>query len=138
MQNTKLDPIIHQMENYLECWKQFNHFLNLGRAKKFSPEDDAQFLELKSVIVQELELILATIEVPFPTKEDIHSLITNAPSLRYLGEMNEGNLRNLESQWHRIYVGWHSILGQLKVRQNQEEAKGGIASVFGKKRKAVA
>ena len=51
--------------------------------------------------MQELELILATIEVPFPTKEEIHSLVTNAPSLRYLGEMNEGNLRNLESQWHQ-------------------------------------
>jgi len=28
------------MENYLECWKQFNRYTNLARGKKFSPEDE--------------------------------------------------------------------------------------------------
>jgi hypothetical protein len=134
MQNTKLDQLIHQMENHLECWKQFNHFLNLGRGKKFSPEDEAQFLELKSVIVQELELILAAIEVASPAKEEIHALIGNVPSLRYISEMNEGVLRNLENQWHKIYIGWYAILGQLKVRQHDDESKSGLASMFSKKK----
>ena len=49
--------------------------------------------------------------------------------------MNEGALRNLESQWHRIYIGWHAILGQLKVRQRGEGSKSAIGSVFGKKKK---
>ena len=133
MQSTKLDRLVHQMENYLECWKQFNHFFNLARTKKFSPEDDSQFLETKSVIVQELELILASVEVASPTKDEIHTLIGNAPSLRYLSDMNEGALRSLESQWHKIYIGWHAILGQLKVRQREEESKSGLAGMFSKK-----
>jgi len=133
MRNKKLDHLIQQMENYLECWKQFNYFLNLARAKKFSPEDDVQFLEIKSIIVQELELILSALEVSTPTKEEIHALVGNAPSLRFLSEMSEGALRNLESQWHKIYIGWHSILGQLKVRQRQEESKSAFAGMFGKK-----
>ena len=131
MRNKKLDHLIDQMENYLECWKQFNHFLNLARAKKFTAEDDSQFLEIKSIIVQELELILASLEVSTPTKEEIHALVGNAPSLRYLSEMGEGALRNLENQWHKIYIGWHSILGQLKVRQRAEESKSAFASLFG-------
>ena len=94
MRNKKLDSLIDQMENYLECWKQFNQFLNLARAKKFSTEDDTQFLEIKSIIVQELEIILASLEVSTPTKEEIHALVGNAPSLRYLSEMSEGALRN--------------------------------------------
>ncbi len=134
MQTSKLDQLIHQMENHLECWKQFNHFLNLGRAKKFGPEDEAQFLELKSVIIQELELILAAVEVASPTKDEIHALVGNVPSLRYLSEMNEGVLRNLENQWHKIYIGWYSNLGQLKVRQREGESKSGLASMFGKKK----
>src|SRR2546430_478627 len=128
MQQKQLDQLIHQMENYLECWKQFNQFVNLARAKKFSPEDDTQFLETKSVIVQELELILASVEVSSPTREEIHTLVGNAPSLRFLSEMNEGALRNLESQWHKIYIGWHSILGQLKVRQRSEASKSAFDS----------
>jgi hypothetical protein len=132
----QLDQLIHQMENYLECWKQFNQFINQARNKKFSQEDDAQFLEIKSVIVQELELILASIEVGSPTREESHSLVGNAPSLRFLGDMNEGALRNLESQWHKIYIGWHSILGQLKVRQHSEESKSAFNSLFGRKKKS--
>jgi hypothetical protein len=133
MRNKKLDHLIDQMENYLECWKQFNAFVAVARTKKFSPEDDAQFLEVKSVIVQELELILSAIEASSPTKEEIHTLIGSAPSLRFLSEMNEGAIRNLESQWHKVYIGWHAILGQLKVRRREEESKSALSSMFGKK-----
>ncbi len=86
MNNKKLEKLVDQMENYLECWKQFNHFINIGRGKKFSQEDDVQFLEIKSLIVQELELILSSVEVSSPTKDEVHALIGNAPSLRYLSE----------------------------------------------------
>lgn len=131
----KLEQLIAQMENYLECWKQFNQFVNLARDKKFSAEDENQFLETKSVLVQELEIILASVEVSSPSREEVHTLIGNTPSLRYLSEMNEGALRNVENQWHKIYIGWHSILGQLKVRQREEDSKGALASFLGKKGK---
>lgn len=135
MSTKKLDQLVHQMENYLECWKQFNAFVNLARGKKFATEDDTQFLEVKSILVQELELILASVEVSSPNREQVHSLVGNAPSLRYLSEMNEGVLRSMETQWHQIYIGWHAILGQLKVRQRAGEAKSGLAAMFGKKEK---
>jgi hypothetical protein len=137
MQNKRLDQLIDQMENYLECWKQFNGFIHMGRAKTFNPEDDSHFLEVKSVIVQELELILAAVEVNSPTKEEIHELVGAAPSLRYLSELSDGASRNLENQWHRVYIGWHAILGQLKVKQRSEEAQSGFSSMFGR-RKATA
>lgn len=135
MSTKKLDQLVHQMENYLECWKQFNHYVGLARAKKFSAEDDTQFLEIKSLLVQELELILASVDVTSPNREEVHALVGNAPSLRYLSEMNDGVLRNLENQWHKIYIGWHAILGQLKVRQREEEGKSTFSSMFAKKDK---
>ena len=135
MSNKKLNILTQQMENYVECWKQFNNFVNLARTKKFGPEDESQFLETKSILVQELELIFAAVEVNSPTKEEVHTLIGNSPSLRYLSEMNEGALRNVENQWHKIYIGWHGILGQLKVRQREEESKSAFAGLFGKKEK---
>ena len=118
-----INQLVTQIETHIECWKQFNHFISLARAKKFGPADDNHILEIKSIIVQELELIFASIEVQSPTREEIHGLITNAPSLRYLSEMSEGALRGLETQWHKIYIGWHAILGQLKVKQRMEESK---------------
>ena len=118
-----INQLVVQIETHIECWKQFNHFIAVARAKKFGPADDNHFLEIKSIIVQELELIFAAIEVPSPTREEVHTLIGNAPTLRSLSEMNEGGLRNLESQWHKIYIGWHAILGQLKVKQRAEAGK---------------
>jgi hypothetical protein len=134
MQNKKLDQLVTQLENYLECWKLLNHFLTLARGRKFSAEDEIQFLEVKAIIVQELELIVAAIEFTSPSREDIHALLGAAPSLRYLGESNEGNLRMLENQWHKIYVALQAILGQAKVKQREIEGQSFLSAVFKKKR----
>ncbi|HUD49825.1 MAG TPA: hypothetical protein VMR33_23565 [Candidatus Baltobacteraceae bacterium] len=133
MRNKKLDQLIVQLENYLECLKQFNYFVNLSRGKKFGPEDENQFLEVKSIIVQELELISAAMECTSPSREEVHTLISSAPSMRYLAESNEGNLRGLENHWHKVYVGFQAVLGQLKVKQRELESKSVLSTVFGKK-----
>ena len=98
MRNKKVDALIHQMENYSECWKQFSRYLNAARSKHFDQSDETQFLELKSLITQELELILAAVECSSPKKVEVHSLLGSAPSIRYLSELSEGALRGLENQ----------------------------------------
>lgn len=133
MRDKKLDQLIQQLETFLECWKQFNRFINLTRARKFGPEDEQQFLEVKSVLVQELELILSIVDNGTPSREETHALIAAAPSLRFVSELNDSALRGLENQWHKIYIGWHSVVGQLKVRQRHLAAKSPLAALFGKK-----
>ncbi len=127
--SAKIEQLIAQTELHIECWKQFNHFVNVARAKKFGPDDETRFLELKSLIAQDLEIIFSAIEVVSPTKDEIITLIGYAPSLRYLSEMGEGDLRGIENNWHKIYIGWHSVLGQLKIRQ-----RNGDTSFFGRKK----
>jgi hypothetical protein len=136
MDSKKLDELITQVENYLECWKQFNNYLAMARTKKFGPDDEHQFLELKSVLAQELELIFASVECSSPSKEEVHALVGGAPSLRSLGEQTESSMRNMENQWHKIYIGWQSILGQLKVQQRQAaaEPKSFWSTLFGRKK----
>jgi len=124
MSKSTVDQLIVRLENYLECWKQFNTFMTMGRSKKFTQEDENQFLEIKSVITQELELILSSIDCGPISREDVHGLISSAPSIRYLSEMNENSLRNVENNWHKLFIGLQSLLGQLKVKQGQTEAKG--------------
>lgn len=132
MSANRVQDVIVRMENYLECWKQFNHYLGLARFKKFSLDDENQFMEIKSVITQELELILALMDGTQVTREDVHSLMTAVPSMRFLSESNESVLRSIENQWHKLFIGWQSILGQMKVRQKQMENKGFFAALVGK------
>jgi len=129
-----MDDLIQQLENYTECWKQFNRFINIAHSKKFGPEDESQFLEIKSVIIQQLELILSNIESGTPDKEEVLTLISTAPSLRHISEMSDGALRNMESSWHKMYIGWHSVLGQLKVQQRQIASQSMFSRLFGKKK----
>ncbi len=127
-----LEEFILHLENYIECWKQFNHYVNLARDKKFARDDENQFLEVKSIIAQGLEAILASTDAKTgPKKEEVHQLFSNAPSLRYLADMPDA-IHTVESQWHKIYLGLQSVLGQLKVQQNRSE-KGTGWNLFGKK-----
>jgi hypothetical protein len=113
------ENIISLVENYTECWKQFHHYLQLVRGKKFERDDESQFLELKSVLAQQFELVLDAVECKFPTREEVHKLLTESPSLKYLTEMDSDAVRMAEARWHKIYIGLQSILGQLKVQQNK-------------------
>jgi len=108
---------ISLVENYTECWKQFHHYIQLVRSKKFEREDESQFLELKSILAQQFELVLAAVECKSPTRDEVHKLLTDSPSLKYLTEMDTDSIRMIESRWHKIYIGLQSILGQLKVTQ---------------------
>jgi len=127
MSKSNIEPLILRLESYLECWKQFNTFMSMARTKKFSQEDESQFLEIKSVITQELELILCSIDCGPITRDEVHGLIASAPSLRFLGEMNDNALRTVEANWHKLFIGLQSILGQLKVRQQQTQSKSWFA-----------
>ena len=134
MSKTKIEELILRMENYLECWKQFHNFMNMARQKKFSQEDENQFMEIKSVLTQELELILNAIDCGAISRDDVHAMISSGPSIRFLSEMNENGLRGVENQWHKLLIGWQSILGQLKVKQHQVQGKSLMKSWFGSKK----
>jgi hypothetical protein len=114
---------------HIGCWRQFNHFVNVARAKQFGPEDESHFRELKKIIEQDLEMIFAAIEIQSPPRQEIVALIGRAPSLRHLSEMGEGDLHGIENAWHTIYTGWHSIWGQLKIKRRY-----GNISFFGPER----
>ena len=133
MSYKNLEDFILHLEAHIECWKQFNHYVNLARDKKFGPDDESQFLELKSLITQGTEAIGASEAKGGPRKEEVLALFAASPSLRYLSDMS-GTIPSVEGQWHRIYLTLQSLLGQLKVQQNKVvEEKGGGWSLFGRK-----
>ena len=118
----KPGEIVLWVENHLESWRQLMHFIGRAAGKKFDAADEDQFLELKGVIVRELEMILASGECASPVKDDIHEMMNSIPSLRQLSQVNDGALHKIEHQWHVIYIGWHSALGRLKAKYKTMES----------------
>jgi hypothetical protein len=133
MNYKNLDDFILHLEAHIECWKQFNSYVTLARDKKFTAEDEAQFLDLKSLITQGSEMIHSSEIKGGLRKEDVLTLFAGAPSLRYLSDMSD-SIPTVEGQWHRIYLHLQSLLGQFKVQQNkQQEKTTGGWSLFGRK-----
>jgi len=133
MSNPTLDEFILYLETYIECWKQFNHYVGLGRQKNYSQEEEAQFLEIKSLVTQGLEVILAAVEQGGPRKDEVMALINGAPSIRFLAE-HENSIAAIESQWHRVFLTLQSLLGRLKVQQQKEEGEWSWGSLFGREK----
>ena len=118
---SKIDQLIVQLENYVECWKQFSYFIELSRSKQFTQENERQFLEIKSVLTQELEMLAVSFESGIPPKEEMYEVIGKAPSLRFLSELTEGNIRGLENEWHKQFITWQSVLGQVKAQKVKKQ-----------------
>ena len=112
--------LIARIESHIGCWKRFNDFVNLARAKKFGSEDESHFHELKKIIAQDAETIFAAIEViavPPSAREETAALLARASSLGHLSEVSGDDLRGLENDWHKLHTGWHSILGRIQIRR---------------------
>ena len=133
MNYKNIEEFILHLETHIECWKQFNYYVNLARDKKFTAEDETQFLDLKSLITQGAETLHSSEVKGGLRKEEVLSLFAGAPSLRYLSDMSD-SIPTVEGQWHRIYLHLQSLLGQLKVQQNKQAEKPASSwSIFSRK-----
>ena len=116
MDKRRLDELLAHLETHLECWRQFNGFVMKGKDGDFDATDEAEFLEIKSSLVQQLEVIRNYIEEGGPNRDAIHLLIGSAPSIAAVGQMGDTGQRSLESNWHQIFVAWQTVLGQIKAQ----------------------
>jgi hypothetical protein len=121
------EKLISMVESYTETWKQLSHYITLAKSKKFDEEDENEFLEIKSVITQELELIMATVEIESPSRADVHDLIGKVPTLQALSELGGNNVRDIDAQWHRNFIALQSLMGAVKAQIRELEKKKGKA-----------
>ena len=128
-----LTQLIEHMESYVETWKQFNHYVGVARSKNVDEDDEVHFLEIKSVIAQELELLSASIDFTSPSRDEIHKILIAVPSLQALCDQGDGPIKNIEMQWHKIFIGIQALLGQLKVQAQKAPEKKKGWSLFGRK-----
>ncbi|MCX7915615.1 MAG: hypothetical protein N3A53_04850, partial [Verrucomicrobiae bacterium] len=62
MRDRRLEKNITRVEAFIELWKQLSQFLDRGfRGGPFTDEEEAQFLDLKSRIAQQYEMLMITL-----------------------------------------------------------------------------
>ncbi|MBM3859887.1 MAG: hypothetical protein FJ395_09585 [Verrucomicrobia bacterium] len=136
MRDRKLEQNIRRLELLIERWKQLSQYLDRG----FQPHDieareESSFLDLKSGIAREYELLMTTLGTISERDEKVLRLLNVAPSLQSLREMEEGMDKKVVGDWHSAFIAMQALLGRLRGRQatlaGVSSFRMGLIRVFG-------
>ncbi len=120
MRDRRLEKNIVRVEAFIEKWKQLSQFLDRGfQGDQFSAEEEAAFLELKSIIAQEHEVLMTTLGTEAERTDKALRLLNTLASLQALREVPEGTDKRLTAEWHNFYLWLQALLGRLRGRQQQ-------------------
>jgi hypothetical protein len=120
MRDRNLDKNINRVEAFLERWKELSKFLERGLGGEgFTAEEEGAFLELKSQIAQEHQVLMTTLGGAGDRDDKPLRLLNIAPSLQGLRELPEGMPKKITTDWHNIYLSLQALLGRLRGRQAQ-------------------
>ena len=123
MRDRNLERNISRIEDFVEQWKRLSQFLDRGfKGENFSGEEEGLFLELKSKIAQEYELLMTTLGPDGDRDDRTMRLLNGVSSLHAFKEMPEGTAKKIANEWHGSYMAMQSLLGKLKGRQAQLES----------------
>jgi hypothetical protein len=119
MRDRNLERNIKRVEAFVERWKQLSQFLDRGfQGQSFTSEEESAFLDLKSNIAQEYELLMTTLASSERDDKPL-KLLNTVPSLQSFKELNEGMAKKVATDWHNTYISLQALLGRQRGRQVQ-------------------
>ncbi len=120
MRDRNLERNIQRAEAFVERWKELSQFLDRGfKGGEFKNEEEAAFLQLKSRIAQEHELLTITLGPEAERDDRGLRLLNSVPSLSAFKDLADGMSKKLATEWHTTYMGLQALLGRLRGRQAQ-------------------
>ncbi|HUI07755.1 MAG TPA: hypothetical protein VL486_12200 [Verrucomicrobiae bacterium] len=120
MRDRNLERNVQRVEAFVDRWKELSQFLDRGfKGGEFKNEEEAAFLELKSRIAQEHELLTVTLGPEAERDDRGLRLLNSVPSLSAFKDLPEGMSKKLATEWHTTYMGLQALLGRLRGRQAQ-------------------
>jgi hypothetical protein len=120
MRDRNLERNIRRLEAFLERWRELGQFLERGiSGMEFAPEDEAAFLDLKSAVAQEHEVIMTVVATSNERDDRPLKLLNLVPTLDVFRDMPEGMPRKIMNDWHNAFINLQALLGRMKGKQAQ-------------------
>lgn len=120
MRDRNLEKNIQRVEGFVERWKQLSVFLDRGfQGQSFQPEEEAAFLDLKSHIAQEHEILMTALGSVMDRDDKALRLLNTVPSLQAFKDLPEGASKKIVSEWHNTFIAFQALLGRLRGREAQ-------------------
>ena len=133
MRDRNLEKNIRRIEAFVESWKQLSQFLDRGfKGDPFAGEEEAAFLELKSRIAQDYELLMVMLASEADRDDRALRILNSVPSLSAFKGLPEGTSKKLATEWHSTYLGLQALLGRLRGREAQLRSVSTIRVAWGR------
>ena len=120
MRDLKLEKDLRLLSLLMDSWKKLHDFITyaLDRAKPIiSADQERQFTETRSILLQETEHILMELNLITELSGKAMNVLQRASSLRTVRELAGDDTRRLESDWNLVFTKLGLLQGQLKARR---------------------
>ena len=115
---TKLRLVGIQLDN----WKKLHDLITYGldKAKPIvSSEQERQFTEIRSNLLQETEYILRELNIVSEVSGKAMSVLQRGVSVRGVRDLPSDEIRRLETDWNAAFTKLGLMQGQLKARRKE-------------------
>jgi hypothetical protein len=122
MRDRNLETKLRLVAIQLDSWKKLHDLITYGLDKAkpiISSEQERQFTETRSNLLQETEYILRELNVVVELSGKAMSVLQRGVSVRGMRDLPNDEIRRLETDWNAVFTKLGLMQGQLKARRKQ-------------------
>ena len=122
MRDKNLETKLRLVAIQLDSWKKLHDLITYGLDKAkpiISSEQERQFTETRSNLLQETEYILRELNVVVELSGKAMRVLQRGVSVRGMRDLPNDEIRRLETDWNAVFTKLGLMQGQLKARRKQ-------------------
>jgi len=122
MRDKKVDSKLRLVGLQLDNWKKLHDLITYGLDKAkpiISSEQERQFTEIRSNLLQETDYILRELNVVAEVSGKAMSVLQRGVSVRGVRDLTNDEIRRLETDWNSVFTKLGLMQGQLKAKRKE-------------------
>ena len=120
MRDQELETKLRLLTLQLDNWKKLHDFITYGLDKAkpiISAEQERQFTEIRSHLLQETEHIFSRLDILGELSGKLMNVLQRGSSVRGIRELSNDEIRRLEMDWNAVFTKLGVVQGQLKAQR---------------------
>jgi len=122
MRDKNLETKLRLVGIQLDNWKRLHDLITYGLDKAkpiISSEQERQFTEIRSNLLQETEYILRELNIVAEVSGKAMSVLQRSVSVRGVRDLPSDEIRRLETDWNAAFTRLGLMQGQFKARRKE-------------------
>lgn len=120
MKDKELETKLRLLSIQLDNWRRLHNLITYGLDKAkpiISSEQERQFTEIRSSLLQETEYVLTRLNVVSELSGKVMNVLQRASSVRGVRDLTNDEIRRMEIEWNTVFTRLGVVQGQLKARR---------------------